>query len=394
MLLGLSSRWFLFRYSPVSCKRFFATSSVAVPEKPQFFKKNTPKQNALPYRVPPLEVWNVLREREQNAPAVPKLSTLIELGKPRLTALVVLTAMSAYALAPFPGLSLSHLLLLAGGTTLCSLSANSYNQCMEPLLDYQMARTHNRPIPRGAVRPEHGWLFATGAGMLGTIMNYSVNSTVAWLGVLNIAIYMGLYTPLKRVSILNTWVGSIVGAVPPLMGWAACSNGDLFTHPSGILTAAIMYAWQFPHFNSLSAMVREDYKTCGYRMMSWTNPPLNARVALRYTVLCLPLSLAYISCGIVDPWYAIAAIWVNIVFTRKAWTFYRNPSNPNARKLFFGSLMYLPTIFIVTLVAHIMKEMNDYKREPQATKNLDNVSPPLMTLHDTKEQIETTTPRD
>ncbi|KAL2315825.1 Protoheme IX farnesyltransferase, mitochondrial [Schizosaccharomyces pombe] len=295
----------------------------------------------------------------QAAPLYPKPSAFLELGKPRLTVLVVLSTMSSYALAPYPGLSFNTLAWLTMGTALCSISANAFNQSMEPMLDCQMARTRSRPIPRGAIRPEYAWLFATLTGIAGTSMSFLVNPTVGWLGLGNIVLYMGIYTPLKRISIVNTWVGSLVGAIPPLMGWAACSGGDLLSHPGGLITAAMLFAWQFPHFNAFSTMVKDDYKKCGYQMMAWKNPALNARVSLRYALAFLPLSYAYISTGLVGPWYAVPATGTNMFLIARAWKFYRNRNYQNARSLFFASLLHLPLLFTLTLACHMIKVWND-----------------------------------
>jgi heme o synthase len=106
---------------------------------------------------------------------------------------------------------------------------------------------------------------ATGIGLL----YYGVNGLTASLGLANLVLYTCIYTPMKRYSILNTWVGSIVGAIPPLMGWAGCSGG---LEAGAWIFAGLLYAWQFPHFNALSWNLRPDYSRAGYRMMSVTNP--------------------------------------------------------------------------------------------------------------------------
>ncbi|WBW73885.1 protoheme IX farnesyltransferase [Schizosaccharomyces osmophilus] len=358
-----------------SWRRFFSQNVVPIrPLSRSFFFKKNYRYNSVPFSPPSSpdpQVLNFLQKRIQSAPRFPKPSALLELGKPRLTILVVLTTMSSYALAPYPGLSFGTLVWLTMGTALCSVSANAFNQCMEPTLDCQMARTRGRPIPRGAVRPEYGWLFASTTGILGSSMSFLVNPTVGWLGLANIVLYMGVYTPLKRISILNTWVGSIVGALPPLMGWAACSGGDL-SHAGAFFTAAILFAWQFPHFNAFSTMVADDYKRCGYQMASWKRPALNARVALRYSLLFLPLSYGFVWSGIVNPSYMVGASAANLYLIAKAWQFYRNPYKTNARSLFFASLLHLPLIFILTLGSHMFKVWKDSERiEPDNSSSGD-----------------------
>merc|ERR1719266_2468702 len=119
-----------------------------------------------------------------------------------------------------------------------------------------------------------------------------VNPLTATLSLANLVLYTCIYTPMKRVSILNTWVGSVVGAVPPLIGWSAATGG---LEPGAFVLAGILFSWQFPHFNSLSWDLRPDYSRAGYRMMSVTHPDLCKRVALRYSIACMGL------CSIVAP---------------------------------------------------------------------------------------------
>lgn len=130
--------------------------------------------------------------------------------------------------------------------------------------------------------------FAIGASTLGlTTLYLGTNGLTAALGGINLILYTMIYTPMKRVSILNTWVGSIVGAIPPVMGYVACEGN--FGAGAGIM-AGLLYAWQFPHFNALSWNLRPDYSRAGYRMMAVTNPGLCRRVALRYTVTIAALT--------------------------------------------------------------------------------------------------------
>ncbi|KAL9018726.1 MAG: hypothetical protein Q9185_003956 [Variospora sp. 1 TL-2023] len=224
------------------------------------------------------------------------LSLYLSLSKPRLSFLIVLTTAAAYSLYPVPALllpqttaspSLSTLTLvfLTSGTALCSASANALNMLMEPEHDAKMSRTRNRPLVRGYVGKRGALVFATIAGAVGIGSLYlGVNPTVAFLGGLNIFLYAGVYTPMKRISVLNTWVGAVVGGIPPLMGWAAAAGQSatgsgnweelLFSEGSigGWLLAALLYAWQFPHFNALSWTIRDEYKYAGYRMLAWLPP--------------------------------------------------------------------------------------------------------------------------
>ncbi|OLL26139.1 Protoheme IX farnesyltransferase, mitochondrial [Neolecta irregularis DAH-3] len=297
---------------------------------------------------PPVEIHKALPTDYKPIPPL-ALATLVALAKPRLTALVVLSAMSTYALSPFCS-TFTTLLFFAPGTLLCAASANSLNMWLEPPFDAQMARTRNRPLPRGLLSPSTAFLFAIGTGASGlSLLFYGVNTTTALLGLGNIVLYAGVYTPMKRYSILNTWVGSLVGAIPPLMGWAA-TTPDLFSHPGGLLLAGLLFAWQFPHFNSLAWTLRSDYFRAGYRMMSVTNPSLNARVSLRYSLLTFPICFGLAIYGVVDPGFIFSSSCVNSYLTFYAWRFWRWGGDSNARKLFWASLWHLPAVMMLGML--------------------------------------------
>lgn len=150
------------------------------------------------------------------------LGPYLQLSKSKLSVLVVLSAMSGVALSPVPA-TLSVLFATALGTALCSAAANTLNQLQEVPFDAQMARTRSRPLVRRAISPLHATTFAALTGFAGPALLWTaVNPTTAILGASNIALYAGAYTWMKRKSSFNTWVGSVVGALPPLMGWTAC----------------------------------------------------------------------------------------------------------------------------------------------------------------------------
>ncbi|KAJ2395410.1 Protoheme IX farnesyltransferase, mitochondrial [Coemansia sp. RSA 2603] len=276
-----------------------------------------------------------------------------DLSKDKLTAFVVLTAMAGYAVAPGAA-QVGTLLWTAAGTTLCSASANSFNQWIEVPYDAQMSRTRNRPLARYVISPLHALSFGVGAGALGiTSLYVFVNPLTAALGAANIVLYAGVYTAMKRRTIANTWVGSLVGAIPPLMGWAA-ATGSL--GPGAWVLGGIMFAWQFPHFNSLAYTLRADYSKAGYRMMSVTRPRLNARVALRYSLLMFPLSAMYCVLGVTDVWFLLDSSVVNGFMAYCAWQFWRRPEGKQSRRLFFSSLVHLPVLLTLIMVHKFVQD--------------------------------------
>ncbi|TRX91563.1 hypothetical protein FHL15_007568 [Xylaria flabelliformis] len=305
-----------------------------------------------------------------------QLSLYLSLSKPRLTVLVVLTAMAPYALYPVPdfispsiGLdtpSLSPLTLafLTTGTALCSASANTLNMLYEPTWDAMMSRTRNRPLVRGLISQRKALFFAVFAALTGVGgLYFGVNPTVAFLGGANIVLYAGVYTPLKRVSWLNTWVGAVIGGIPPLMGWAAAAGeyatGDgsfqelLFTREAigGWLFAALLFAWQFPHFMALSWSIREEYKLAGHQMLCWINPARNARVAMRYSFAFFPICIGLCAAGVTEWSFALTNLPLNIWLEREAVKFRRHEGfNGSARGLFWASVWHLPAIMVLALV--------------------------------------------
>ncbi|RYP24324.1 hypothetical protein DL765_000588 [Monosporascus sp. GIB2] len=304
-----------------------------------------------------------------------QLSLFLSLSKPRLTVLVVLTAMAPYALYPVPAFlspsigldtpSLSPLTLtfLTTGTALCSASANALNMLYEPAWDAMMSRTRNRPLVRGLLSERKALAFAIVAAFVGVgALYFGVNPTVAFLGAANIALYAGVYTPLKRISWLNTWAGALVGGIPPLMGWAAAAGesatGDgsfrelLFTRDAagGWLFAALLFAWQFPHFMALSWTIRDEYRRAGHRMLCWIDPARNARVALRYSLAFVPICAGLCAAGVTDWSFAVTSLPVNLWLAREAVRFWRQQGHGGAaRGLFWASVWHLPVVMVLAL---------------------------------------------
>jgi len=184
-------------------------------------------------------------------------------------------------------------------------------------------------------------LFGLTTGITGVTLLWMVNPLTAALGTLNMLLYSVVYTPLKRVSILNTWAGAVVGAIPPVMGWTACTGG---LEMGAFVLAGILYAWQFAHFNALSWSLRGDYSRAGYRMTSVTNPALCKRVALRYSIAMIPICTLAPVCDITTWWFALDTLPLNGWLSYLAWRFYRDSDFKSARKLFQFSLFYLPLL--------------------------------------------------
>ncbi|XBW35851.1 hypothetical protein QEN19_001423 [Hanseniaspora menglaensis] len=294
------------------------------------------------------------------------LNAYLQLSKPRLTILVMLSAICSYALSPLAA-SVPTLISLTLGTSLASASANAINMGREPEFDSKMQRTLMRPVVKGILTSKQAYQFSAVTGALGTaILYFGVNPTVALLGVSNIVLYSWIYTSLKRKHIINTWVGALVGGIPPLMGWCASSS---ILDPAAWCLAALLYCWQFPHFNTLSHNIKQQYKEAGYVMTAWKNPMLNARVSLRYALLMIPLCVGLSYYNVCDWYYSVDSTLINLWLSYWAFKFYFqqriNYKSPNknfnteqgiikanlfAKKCFWVSVLHLPLILILAIL--------------------------------------------
>ncbi|AWU76717.1 uncharacterized protein C5L36_0C06400 [Pichia kudriavzevii] len=290
------------------------------------------------------------------------------LTKPNLTFLIMLSSICSYTLAPGSA-DVSKFVFLTIGTLLASGAANAINMGREPNFDSQMVRTSARPVVTGLVKPHEAFKFAAITGTLGcSILYLGVNPIVAALGATNIVLYSWLYTSLKRKSILNTWVGAIVGAIPPLMGWATCSS---LADPGAWCLALLLYAWQFPHFNTLSHNIKDEYKRAGYVMTAFVNPKLNARVALRYSLLMFPICFAMVYYGVCDSYFVFDSSILNAWMSYTSFKFWLqqrhnysskvlqsggpstndiNMANVWAKKTFWSSIWHLPIVMILAML--------------------------------------------
>ena len=244
----------------------------------------------------------------------------------------------------------------------------------EPSYDAKMSRTRNRPLVRGLISKRAALLFAIATGVLGTgALWYGVNPTTALLGAANLALYAFAYTPLKRIHPVNTWVGAVVGAIPPLMGWCAAASqystlsasaGDLnsiwaeskellFTEQAigGWLIAALLFAWQFPHFFALSHNVRQEYAGAGYKMLTSSNTAMAARVSLRYSLAMFPICAGLSYYQVTDSAFMATSSVINVWMLREAIKFWRHQGEKgSARALFWASVWQLPIVLVLAMV--------------------------------------------
>ncbi|KAF6176675.1 hypothetical protein GIB67_034537 [Kingdonia uniflora] len=208
--------------------------------------------------------------------------------------LVVATSRAGFVLGSGNVVDFAGLCWTCTGTMMVAASANSLNQVFEKSNDAKMKRTMQRPLPSGRISLPHAAIWASSVGVAGTtLLACQANILAAGLAATNLALYAFMYTPLKQIHPLNTWVRAIVGAIPPLLGWAAAS-GEISLN--GMILPAALYFWQIPHFMALAYLCRNDYAAGGFKMFSLADASgrRTALVALRNCFYLLPIGfLAY-----------------------------------------------------------------------------------------------------
>jgi protoheme IX farnesyltransferase len=244
------------------------------------------------------------------------------------------------------------------GTMMVAASANTLNQVFEIKNDAKMKRTMQRPLPSRRISPAHAAMWATSVGAAGTaLLVWKANGLAAGLAASNLVLYAFVYTPLKQIHPVNTWVGAVVGAIPPLLGWAAAST-ELSLN--AMILPAALYYWQIPHFMALAYLCRSDYLAGGYRMLSFADPTgkRTAWVSLRNCLYMLPLGFFAYNWGLTSEWFGLEASLLTLGLTIGALSFVLEPSPKTARRMFYGSLLYLPA-FMAGLLLHRLP--NDQK---------------------------------
>ncbi len=268
-----------------------------------------------------------------------------ELSKFRLISLVVVTSGAGYICAGSP-MDFSTMAACCIGTGLCAGAAGTFNQVMEKDADSLMKRTQNRPLPAGKISKTGATVFGAAAGISGVSMLLATtNPVTAALGAANIFLYAPIYTYSKRFTELNTWIGSIVGAIPPLMGWAAATGGSL-TSPDPWALATLLFLWQFPHFFALSWLHREDYARGNFAMVP-VNDITGRRTAhfiQEYSYYLTAFPILTSAMGWTSYMFAVEGTLANIYLLNLTRKFSQDRTNANARRIFLTSLWYLPLL--------------------------------------------------
>jgi heme o synthase len=275
-----------------------------------------------------------------------RAATYLELVRPRLGLLVLATVAVGWLLAGGTQ-DWTPLVSALVATALMFGGASALNQWMERESDALMPRTANRPLPAGALQPWEALALGSGLSAGGVIYLLAAEQPVsAALGMFALVSYVFVYTPLKRRTPLNTLIGAVPGAVPPLIGWAAARNG---LDDGAVALFLIVLLWQIPHFLAIAWIYRDEYASAGLRMFPLFDPGgvRTGRQMVWYTLALIPTSLLPFVIGTSGRIAAFGAVILGAAFLCAALTFARNRTTPNARLVFRMSLVYLSGLFLL-----------------------------------------------
>jgi protoheme IX farnesyltransferase len=298
---------------------------------------------------------STLRAHAPSGPAtVDRSQVYMELTKPRITFMVLLTVAVGYFCAtPYEGSFLGVLHVLVGTALSCS-GSGALNQYLERDVDLFMDRTRFRPLPAQQIS-------ASGAALLGAALSIGgvaylalfVNGISAALNALTVLSYLFLYTPMKRVTPLSTLAGAVPGALPPVIGWTAAS-GEIGA--GAVVLFAILFLWQVPHFLAIGCMYREDYAKAGFPMLVVVDREgdTTARQMVLYALTLLPTSLLLSTAGIGGHLYYWCAVALGLAYAVTAWRAAVERSRVSARRLLLCSVFYLPLLFGVLFIERLL----------------------------------------
>ena len=267
-----------------------------------------------------------------------------DLVKARLTTLVLLTTAVGFYVGWRGAMNFILFFNTLAATALVAAGASALNQLLEREYDAKMRRTQNRPLPSGRLQPTTVAIFGGVTSVAGLVyLSLAVNLLTSVLGAVTLVSYLFIYTPLKRVTWLNTMIGAVPGALPPLMGWTA-ARGELTGE--GWALFAILFFWQLPHFFAIAWMYRDEYAKAGFKMLSNVdaNGRRTAEQSISNTLALLAVSLCPFVFKMAGTTYLVGAIILGAGFLFCAVQFSRQLTLTRAKQLFFASIIYLPLL--------------------------------------------------
>jgi heme o synthase len=283
-----------------------------------------------------------------------RAADFVTLTKPRLNSLVLVTTVAAYYLGgghELPWLRLLHTIV---GTALVAGGASALNQVWERETDRLMRRTELRPLPDRRLHPQDALWFGIVLSTVGIAdLSLGVNRLTAMVAALTLASYVLLYTPLKLRTSLSTIVGAIPGALPAVIGWSAATNS---LSMGGWALFGIVFMWQMPHFLAIAWMFRDDYARAGIPLLPVVQPDgrTTAHQVVLYAAGLVPVSFLPTALGLASAYYLVGAMVLGAILLVLGLEFANARSMPAARRLFLGTIIYLPLLWIVLLADHFL----------------------------------------
>ncbi|MEE8335979.1 MAG: heme o synthase [Candidatus Neomarinimicrobiota bacterium] len=277
------------------------------------------------------------------------LSGYLELTKPNILSLVLVTTVLGYYMAGFKNGDWQTFIFTLLGTALAAGGSGALNHYLERDYDKLMVRTRNRPIPSGLIEPQNVLFFGLVLVLLGTvILAAGVNIITGFLSLLTSFLYILVYTPLKRITWLNTSVGAIPGALPALGGWTAAAGS---IEAGAWILFAIMYLWQHPHFYAIAWMCKDDFARAGFKMLPVVEPggSKTIRQIFWHLILLFPILSLPFFLGILSYFYLICSIILALLFFLSAFPLALNRSRRSALVLLKSSVFFLPILLIIII---------------------------------------------
>ena len=288
--------------------------------------------------------------KRKPSPATSQLGAFFELTKPRITFLILVSTALGFYLGSQGKINSNQFAFTMVGTFLLAGGAGAINHFVEKDLDKLMDRTQSSPIPAGIISGKNALFFGVSITIIGFIILAAlVNHLTAILGLITVLLYIFIYTPLKKITWLNTTIGAIPGAMPALGGWAASANA---LDPNAWILFSILFLWQHPHFYAIALMCKEDYKKAGFQMLPVIENESNRtnRQILWHAFLLIPVSLFFVVTGILGEIYFWGASALGFGYLISGIPLLKETTVDNAKLLLKTSVIYLPALLIVIFI--------------------------------------------
>ena len=283
-------------------------------------------------------------------PAISLSSKIAELSKLNILSLVLVATFLGFYLGSNGEIEYNKLLLTLLGTALTAAGSGSLNHYLERDADKKMDRTRNRPLPSGTLTPLFAVLYGMALVVVGSVtLAYFVNLLTGFLSLLTAFLYIVVYTPLKKITWLNTSIGSIPGAIPIIGGWTAASNS---ISPMALVLFGIMYLWQHPHFYAIAWLCKNDYAKANFKMLPVIEESgsRTMRQIFWHLLLMIPLSFLPVIQGNLGIIYLVGVTIITFIFFLSALPLAKDRSNKSALLLLKASVLYLPVLLFIIII--------------------------------------------